>query len=345
MNKKLIAWMMPMLVVPVAALAFTDTINAAIGYIDFVGFYENFHTLIDTILYIIFFGTLCKKLLAQRLGKKASASIGIILGLALAVWFNNIGISLVSFGPLAAIVFLTILGVLLYQIFKAIMDGQHSIISGWTAFVIVFPLLLATVPQVEEWMKANQWSNMVYGILMLLWTIGLLFLVVYYLMKLFGQFGGGQGSGGGNQGNQGGNQNNNNNNQGNNQQNNQQNQPQPPPQDLLDEITHLEQAVRAYQGPVDELRQIAQMAHNHLPGNANAPQRINNYINWNNTHHLDQLARQINTIIASIGGHPRIADLQTADRRRFQNASHNFAQQEMRKQSYINALLRGQNPP
>lgn len=166
-----------------------DTIGVAFGLVDFHRFYIQYANFIDFILLVIFFGTLARQMLEQRLGKKASVAIGIILGLSSAIFLANMGLTLASFGGVGMGVFLIILGVLLYKLVSGLFAGSPPTVAGrvaagFLAFVVIYFLFKGAVPEFFNWLENTAYQLVEW--LDALAIFGVVYLIFWGGAQLFG---------------------------------------------------------------------------------------------------------------------------------------------------------------
>ena len=336
MNKKILPWLVvTFLAIPSAFAFFLDNVFAGLGLVDLPQFYLRFAHFIDTILFMIFFGSIALKILKKRLGVKAATVIGIILGLSLELFFYNQGITLAAFGPIAATIFMIAFGVMMYFLFKGLFEHSGSAFGAWLAYVVMLPLLMAVAPSIIDWLEsANTYTKALWGIALAMWVVGL----IYIIVKLFGFMKWGRGGSDGN--NNGGNGGGNDGNGGNGG-------TEPPPgtgeppgeppgpdQSLLDDIDEFVQLVNNYGNQY--MQQLASFCQNNR---ANTIQErstlLNQHLTQANFHDTEQA---IDRIAARIAGH----DFSRLDQNRrdaFQGRLHDYAQYRHQKQQIINGYI------
>jgi hypothetical protein len=105
-------------------------------YIDLSRLYERYAILIDLAIYLLIFVGLAQVTLGKRFqgngGKAIAIGIGVSLAISLAIAEQLLGFSLRSFGPIAAGIFLGILGVMIFRLV------QH--LGGGTSFLRFYRL-------------------------------------------------------------------------------------------------------------------------------------------------------------------------------------------------------------
>jgi hypothetical protein len=124
-------------------------------YIDISALYDHYSMLIDLIIYLLIFVGLAQITLGQRFsgrGRKAiTIGIGLTLALSLATAEKFLGFSIRSFGPIAAGIFLAVLGMMIYRLIKHF--GAGFAVSSSLAYIIVLLSVVATVPGFFKWVN------------------------------------------------------------------------------------------------------------------------------------------------------------------------------------------------
>jgi hypothetical protein len=124
-------------------------------HIDFSGLYTSYAVLIDLAVYLLVFIGLAQVTLGKRFqgsgGKAVIIGIGVCLAVSLAIAEQALGFSLRSFGPVAAGLFLAVLGVMIFQLVKHL--GGSTEFSGSIAYINVMLLVVATVPGFFGWIN------------------------------------------------------------------------------------------------------------------------------------------------------------------------------------------------
>jgi hypothetical protein len=325
--KKLIPWIASLFIcLPAAFAFFLDPVFQSLSLVDLPGFYIRFAYFIDTILYMILFGAISIKILKERLSKKAAVVVGIVLGISLELFFYNRGITLVAFGPIAVAIFLFILAVSLYYVVKAMTSHGDDKLGAWMAYVIILPLFMGTVPEFFDWMKdGGAYIGALYGLMMLLWVVGLIYIIVR-LFTAMNWPGGGT--------------------------------PSTPPTgstppgtttpptitgtgDIEQKIEDLRVLVRNYSREVMQIHRIADRQVPHRGAAAPATRRLATLGRAMTQLRRNDIEQNINTQTSDILNDPHFANLDRAQKRLFQQAIHDFATHEALKQQAFNWLVHG----
>ncbi|MBN2112230.1 hypothetical protein JW707_03975 [Candidatus Woesearchaeota archaeon] len=157
--------------------------------------YTRFYVFIDAAIYLIIFLGLTQislgKLWEGRGDKKAaktiSVGIAIVLALSLALFEASQGFNIMSFGPLAAIILLALLGYALWAGLKEL-DVGDPMKRAAGAYVVVYYSLMAVVPSAMWWINRN--VPIVAGILALLgavFSIYIIVMIILWVISLFGK--------------------------------------------------------------------------------------------------------------------------------------------------------------
>jgi len=117
--------------------------------------YEQYSTLIDFTIYLLIFVGLAQITLGKhfqgRGGKAITIGIGISLAVSLAIAEQYIGFSIRSFGPIAAGIFLALIGFMIYRLVKHLGAGMMT--SSSAAYIIVLLSMVAVVPGFFAWIN------------------------------------------------------------------------------------------------------------------------------------------------------------------------------------------------
>lgn len=117
--------------------------------------YEQYAALIDFTIYLLIFVGLAQITLGKhfqgRGGKAITIGIGISLAVSLAIAEEYIGFSIKSFGPIAAGIFLALLGFMIYRLVKHLGAGMMT--SSSAAYIIVLLSIVAVVPGFFAWIN------------------------------------------------------------------------------------------------------------------------------------------------------------------------------------------------
>lgn len=160
----------------------------------FVQVYTKYFVFIDAAIYLIIFLGLTQislKRLWQGRDKKAMKTmmigISLVLALSLALFEAQQGFNISSFGPLAAIILMALLGYTLWGGLKEL-DVGDPMKRAAGAYIVVYYSMIAVVPSAMNWINEN--VPIVAAILALLgavFTIYILLAIIMWIASLFGK--------------------------------------------------------------------------------------------------------------------------------------------------------------
>ena len=106
--------------------------------IDIASTYQTNYLFIDFVIYLLIFVGLSKFVFSKRFsgngGKAISVGVGLILSLSMSIFSYTTGFSIGSFGPIAAIILMLLVGMLLFGFIRQI--GGNTVNSGIGAFIV-----------------------------------------------------------------------------------------------------------------------------------------------------------------------------------------------------------------
>jgi hypothetical protein len=120
--------------------------------------YQNYASIWDFALFLpLFLGAgraILPKYFPGAGGKAITIAVGIILALTLSVAEETIGFRLVTvFGPIAAALFIALVGITTYQMLVAF--GAAALISGSFTYIIVYLSFTDIAPEYFDWFNAK----------------------------------------------------------------------------------------------------------------------------------------------------------------------------------------------
>ena len=165
---------------PVLSQNILDDILAPFEGLDIATTYDKYNSVIDFILYLIVFISIANVSLAKLLGghggKAVSVVVGISLAVSLSVWSAMANFSIKSFGPVAALIFMLVVGVAIYEQLKKVGLGKTGFFGS---FIIMYFMMRSLSPEMFNWLATNYPA--VNKLIYLLLGIG----VVLMIIKLF----------------------------------------------------------------------------------------------------------------------------------------------------------------
>lgn len=126
-------------------------------YLNISELYSEFSTFIDFFIYLIIFTGLARFVFERRFpgkgGKLVMAGVGLILSLALTVTEDQLGFTLKSFGPIAGMIIVLLVGMMLYHIISK--TGMSFFYSGSIVLIIIYFGMRSVTPSFIEWFDIN----------------------------------------------------------------------------------------------------------------------------------------------------------------------------------------------
>ena len=163
--------------------------------------YSRAPALIDSILYLVFFISLClfslEKVFSKggevnKYGKTIAVVLGIALAIAASIWSTVTGFNLANFGWLAGMLFIGFIFAAVFKIVKVL--GGNNRKAEAVAYVIIYFCAFWVFPVVAELLAKIPWLTLIFS---LLFVIALLYLFTSIFSKIKLAGGGSGCSGGG----------------------------------------------------------------------------------------------------------------------------------------------------
>ncbi len=190
------------LAIAVNAQGVFDALLTPFGRIDEV--YTKFSFFIDTMIYLIIFLGLSKFALGKRFGKEGRAvvvGVGIVLALSLSLFSARSGFNIASFGPVAAIILLALMGYSVWVGIKSLeIEGVDNLTLAAIAYLLVYFGVLMAVPVAAAWINTRV---PVIGALLALLALGFTVYIIYKMgsfVAALARAGGRPSAGGGEEG-------------------------------------------------------------------------------------------------------------------------------------------------
>jgi len=159
-----------------------DTAFHPLQHLDISAFYNLYHYWVDFFIFVCLFLSITKFTIGRRFqgreGNALSVVIGLTLALSLSLLEYKTGLSIKSFGSMAAGISLLVFGMVLFYLIKAL--GAGNVGAGSFAFIITYFLLRATLPDWFRTLEGNYWFAWV--------DLGFLVAVVISIGKIIGSF-------------------------------------------------------------------------------------------------------------------------------------------------------------
>lgn len=151
----------------VSAESFIREILSPFEGLNIPDLYRDYACFIDFVIYFIVFVGIAKVVLAKRFegrgGTLVIVGTGLILSLSLAVTEARMGFSLESFGPVAAFIFIILVGVILFRFIQHAGLGVAG--SACVAYIILHFSIMAITPSIFDWIQER--APFIHGVLML----------------------------------------------------------------------------------------------------------------------------------------------------------------------------------
>jgi hypothetical protein len=155
-----------------------DALLGPFGRLDQV--YGKFSFFIDTVIYLIIFLGLSKFVLGKRFGKEGRAvtvGVGVVLALSLALFEARTGFNIASFGPVAALILLALMGYSVWVGIKSLeIEGVDNLTMSAIAYLLVYFGILMAVPGAAVWINTRV---PVIGALLALLALGFTIYIIY----------------------------------------------------------------------------------------------------------------------------------------------------------------------
>jgi len=150
--------------------------------LDISNTYDLYHYWVDFFLFLAVFVSISKFTLGRRFGGREGKALSVVVGLALALSLSlleyRVGFSIKSFGPIAAGIFIRVVGMVMFSLIKAVGVGNTG--AGSFAFVITYFLVRSTL---SDWLLSfgdNSWFSWL--------DLGFVIAVIISVGKMVGSF-------------------------------------------------------------------------------------------------------------------------------------------------------------
>ena len=119
-----------------------------------------------------------ENVLRHRGGKAVVVAIGLVLAIGLAISETYIGFNLRSFGPLAAAIFIFLVGFVIFLGIKS--AGMESIGAASITLVLTYFSIRSVSPSFFDWMISNKYLSWLHSVILIA-----VFISVYKIFRLF----------------------------------------------------------------------------------------------------------------------------------------------------------------
>ncbi|MEK7475977.1 MAG: hypothetical protein AAB152_10150 [Candidatus Coatesbacteria bacterium] len=137
-------------------VSFNDALSP-LRYIDLPSVYSEYATLIDFFVYLVIFVGLARTILERRFegrgGKAVVIGIGTALAMGLALAESRVGFSLLSLGPVAGTIIVSLLAIVLFNLFLHL--GASMLTSALSAFFLLYLTMATMTPFLWGWIQTH----------------------------------------------------------------------------------------------------------------------------------------------------------------------------------------------
>ena len=149
---------------------------------NFSDIYDSYSSIIDFIIYLILFVGLSQVTIGKRFeakgGKAVVVAIGLVLAIGLTISESYMGFNLRSFGPLAAAIFIFMVGFVIFIGIKS--AGMESIGAGSITLVLTYFSIRSVSPSFFDWMISNKYLSWLHSVILIAVLIS-----VYKIFRIF----------------------------------------------------------------------------------------------------------------------------------------------------------------
>ena len=154
--------------------------------------YDKFGPFIDAVIYLIIFlgltqATLGRVFESRKGGKAVMTGVGIVLAISLALWEREAGFNIKSFGPVAALILIALMGYAIWTALKSLeIEGLDTFTTTAIAYLLVFNSMAAVVPNVIQWINKNMpIVGAILALLAAVFTIAIIIKIIMWIISLF----------------------------------------------------------------------------------------------------------------------------------------------------------------
>lgn len=149
---------------------------------NFSDIYDSYYSIIDFIIYTVLFIGLSQVTIGKRFeargGKAVVVAIGLVLAIGLAISESYIGFNLRSFGPLAAAIFIFMVGFVIFLGIKS--TGMEIVGASSITLVLTYFSIRSVSPSFFDWMISNQYLSWLHSVILVAVLISM-----YKIVRLF----------------------------------------------------------------------------------------------------------------------------------------------------------------
>jgi hypothetical protein len=158
-----------------------DDLLSPLSGVNFSDTYDSYSSIIDLFIYAILFIGLAQVTIGKRFesngGKAMVVAIGMVLAIGLAISESVLGFNLRSFGPLAAAIFIFLVGLVIFLGIKGF--GMEAVGAASITIVITYFSIRSITPGLFDWMLSNPNMAWLHSVLLIAVIIS-----VYKIIRL-----------------------------------------------------------------------------------------------------------------------------------------------------------------
>ena len=149
---------------------------------DFSEIYNSYSSIIDFIIYTVLFVGLSQLTIGKHFeakgGKAVVVAVGLVLAIGLTISESYLGFNLRSFGPLAATLFIFLVGLVIFLGIKS--AGMETIGAISITLVLTYFSIRSVSPGYFDWMINNKYLSWLHSVVLVA-----VFISVYNMFRLF----------------------------------------------------------------------------------------------------------------------------------------------------------------
>ena len=178
----LFALVLLLIAIPLVSANMVDDLLSPLAGVDFSETYDSYTSIIDFFIYAILFIGLAQVTIGKRFesngGKAMVVAVGLVLAIGLVISESVIGFNLRSFGPLAAAIFIFLVGLVIFLGIKAF--GMEAVGAASITIVITYFSIRSITPGFFDWMISNPNMAWLHSVLLIAVIIS-----VFKVIKIF----------------------------------------------------------------------------------------------------------------------------------------------------------------
>ena len=149
---------------------------------NFSDIYDTYSSIIDFIIYLVLFIGLSQVTIGKhfeaRGGKAVVVAVGLVLAIGLTISESYLGFNLRSFGPLAATIFIFLVGFVIFLGIKS--AGMETVGAVSITLVLTYFSIRSVSPSFFDWMISNKYLSWLHSVVLIAVLIS-----IYKIFRLF----------------------------------------------------------------------------------------------------------------------------------------------------------------